>query len=274
MSALKSLLEQRYGLDAPAAMNGASNPTLETILSHKSVRHFEEIPLPAGTLEQIVAAAQSAATSSNLQNWSVIALQDPAHKAEAATLCGDQDFIRKAPLFLIFCADLNRLTSVSEQQDLPGEGLDYFEMFLMATIDASLAAQNAALAAESLGLGICYVGAARNKPRELTELLHLPPRVFALFGMAIGIPVPENTTAVKPRLPQPEIVHREVYLSTERDGWINRYNATMSGFYSSQNMSVQGTWATHSAKRVATVRSLNGRDILHAFLNEHGFGLK
>ena len=135
-------------------------------------------------------------------------------------------------------------------------------MFLMATIDASLAAQNAALAAESLGLGICYVGAARNKPRELTALLQLPPRVFALFGMAIGIPTETDTSAVKPRFPQLEIVHRETYSSAERDHWIDRYNAAMAGFYLSQHMNVQGDWARHSANRVATVQSLGGRHIL------------
>lgn len=273
MTAWSSLLEQRYGGNAPP-IPGDTNPTIETILSHRCIRHFQEKPLPVGTLEQIAAAAQSAATSSNLQTWSMIALQEPAHKAEAATLCGDQDFIRKAPLFLLFCADLNRLTTVSEQQELPGEGLDYFEMFLMATIDASLAAQNAALAAESLGLGICYVGAARNHPRELSALLRLPPRVFALFGMAVGLPIPDDTSAVKPRLPQPEIVHREVYTAEQRDRWISHYNATMADFYISQHMTVQGDWARHSAKRVATAHSLTGRHLLHAFLNEHGFRLK
>jgi len=273
MTALKPLLEQRYGADAPP-LPGDANPILTAMLGHKSVRHFRDTPLPAGTLEQIVAAAQSAATSSNLQTWSVIALQDPAHKAEAATLCGDQDFIRKAPLFLLFCADLNRLTTVSEQENLPGEGLDYFEMFLMATIDASLAAQNAALAAESLGCGICYVGAARNKPRELTALLQLPPRVFALFGMAIGIPIEDDNSTVKPRLPQPEILHREIYHTEERSHWIDRYNATATDFYLAQHMNVTGGWSRHSAKRVATVQSLTGRDILYAFLKERSFGLK
>ncbi len=273
MAAQNPVLEQRYGVDAPPMADGI-NPIVETLLQHKSVRSFRTEALPEGALEQIVATAQSAATSSNLQTWSVIAVQDPGHKAEIAPLCGDQDFIRQAPLFLLFCADLNRLTTVSEQQELPGEGLDYFEMFLMATIDASLAAQNAAIAAESLGFGICYVGGARNKPRELTALLQLPTRVFVLFGMAVGIPDANDTSAVKPRLPQGEIVHRETYRTAERDHWIDRYNATMSGFYLSQHMNVQGDWARHSAQRVATVASLGGRHILREFLNERGFGLK
>ena len=103
-----------------------NNPILQTLLAHKSVRRYRPDPLPPGTLEMLGAAAQSAASSSNLQVWSAVALQDPIHKAEAAGLCGDQDFIRQAPLFLIFCADLARLTAASEREGLPGVGLDYF----------------------------------------------------------------------------------------------------------------------------------------------------
>ena len=91
---------------------------------------------------------------------------------------------------------------MSEREELPGAALDYTEMFVTAAIDASLAGQNAAVAAESLGLGICYVGGARNHPQELAALLNLPPRVIALFGLAVGWPVDGDTSEIKPRLPQ------------------------------------------------------------------------
>ena len=219
MTDLSALLSQRYGPDAPPIPPGAfaDNPTLPVLLAHKSVRHYKSDALAPGTLEVLGAAAQSAASSSNLQTWSVVALQDPAHKAEAATLCGDQDFIRLAPLFLVFCADLARLSAASEHEGLPGGALDYTEMFVTAVIDAALAAQNAAVAAEGLGLGICYVGAARNHPRELAALLHLPPRVIALFGLAVGHPADDDTASVKPRLPQPGLVHHETYDTEARD---------------------------------------------------------
>ncbi len=176
MTDLSELLALRYGPDAPSVplADFADNPILPTLLAHKSVRHYKPDPLPPGTLEMLGAAAQSAASSSNLQTWSVIAVQEPGRKAEAAALCGDQDFIRQAPLFLVFCADLARLTAASEREEMSGAALDYTEMFLTAAIDTALAAQNAAVAAEGLGLGICYVGSARNHPRELANLLHLP----------------------------------------------------------------------------------------------------
>ena len=270
------LLHSRYGPDAPRIPSEAfaENPVLNTLLAHKSVRRYRPDPLPPGTLEMLGAAAQSAASASNLQVWSAVALQDQVHKAEAATLCGDQDFIRQAPLFLVFCADLARLTAASEREGLPGAGLDYLEMFLTAVIDAALAAQNAAIAAEGLGLGICYVGAARNRPREMAELLALPPRVIALFGMSIGFPAEDDTSTMKPRLPQPGLVHRETYDAEARDRSAAAYDKTMRGFYEAQGMNVAGTWARHSAQRVAGPEALAGREIWREVLQERGFALK
>lgn len=275
MTDLPGLLAERYGPDAPSLPPGAfaENPVLRTLLAHKSVRRYSPDSLPPGTLEILGAAAQSAASSSNLQVWSVVALEDPARKAEAAALCGDQDFIRQAPLFLVFCADLARLIAVSEREDLPGLGLDYFEMFLTAVVDASLAAQNAAVAAESLDLGSCYVGAARNHPRELADLLHLPPRVIALFGMTVGFPAAGDTSAIKPRLPQPGLIH-EIYDAEARDESVAAYDETMRGFYEAQRMNVPGTWTNHSAKRVAGPAALSGREVWREVLQERGFELK
>jgi len=276
MTDLPDLLKERYGPDAPALAPGAfaDDPILETLLAHRSVRRYRPDPLPPGTLEVLGAAAQSAASSSNLQVWSAVAVQNPAHKAEAAALCGDQDFIRQAPLFLIFCADLARLTAAAEHQGLPSAGLDYLEMFLTAIVDASLAAQNAAVAAEGMGLGICYVGGARNHPRELAALLNLPARVIGLFGLSVGFPAEGDTSAVKPRLPQTGLIHRETYDAGARDAGVAAYGETMRGFYEAQKMNVKGTWAAHSAKRVAGPEALGGRDIWRQVLSERGFELK
>ena len=272
---LADLLRSRYGPDAPrvdaATLPGHS--VLETLLAHKSVRDHAPGPLPPGTLEMLAAAAQSAASSSNLQTWSVVALEDPEHKAEAARLCGDQDSIRRAPLLLVFCADLARLTAASAHQGLPVAGLTYLEMFVTSVIDAALAAQNAA-AAEGMGLGICYIGAARNHPREMARLLGLPPRVFALFGMTVGHPAAGDTSAIKPRPPQPGLLHRGTYDGGARDESMTAYDETMSRFYAEQKMSARGPWSRHSAERVAGPEALSGRDVLRERLHESGFEMK
>ncbi|KAI1390838.1 nitroreductase [Hypoxylon trugodes] len=286
MADLSSLLEARYGTTssgsaAPPAASIAANLTLQTLLQHKSVRSFLPDPLDPGTLEILTAAAQSAATSSNLQTWSAIAITTPSLKSQAATLCGDQAFIRAAPLFIIFCADLARLTTTCAQHGTPGTGLQFLEMYTMAAIDASLAAQNATVAAESLGLGACYVGAARNRPRELASLLSLPPRVVALFGLAVGRPDPGAPPAtVKPRLAQDEVVRRETWGQTDesqqKKGAANlaAYDEALADFNTKQGRGDAPAWTYRSAHRIATVESLHGRDIFREVLEERGFKLR
>jgi hypothetical protein len=147
-------------------------------------------------------------------------------------------------------------------------------MFVMATVDAALAAQNAAIAAESLGLGIVYIGGMRNHPEEVAAVIGLPPHVFAVFGMCVGYPDPDKTAAIKPRLPQKGVLHRETYKQAPQQEAIAEYNEVMKAFYTSQQMNVPGDWSEHSSKRVATPESLSGRDRLREALNNLGFRLR
>ncbi|HLO87804.1 MAG TPA: NADPH-dependent oxidoreductase [Nostocaceae cyanobacterium] len=280
MTKIHDLLNQRYGADT-SNVEIAENPSLINLFSHRSVRSYLSQPLPAGTLETLVAAAQSAATSSNLQTWSVVAVEDTERKAKLSELARGQAHIRQCPLFLVWLADLARLTYIAENQGLPHEGLDYLEMFLMAAIDATLAAQNAVVAAESLGLGTVYIGALRNQPEAVAEVLNLPPRVVAVFGLCVGYPDPEVQTAIKPRLPQAAVLHRETYKLTEQEeaiayggrSAIAQYNQTMQAFYTAQNMDVPGDWSEHSVKRIATPEALSGRHKLAEILRKLGFKL-
>jgi hypothetical protein len=204
----------------------------------------------------------------------VIAVEDGERKARLAELAGNQSHIRVAPLFLVWLADLSRLARVAKQRDLPAAGLDYTELLLVAVIDAALAAQNAVVAAEALGLGTVYIGAIRNRPLDVAAELALPPRVFPVFGLCVGWPDPAKPAAVKPRLPQPAVLHREAY-SVEPEGTaVERYNAAMEAFYQEQQMRVEGDWALHSARRVAGPESLSGRDTLHEALRRLGFALR
>ncbi|KAK5637112.1 hypothetical protein RRF57_012824 [Xylaria bambusicola] len=275
---ISHLIQARYGPTVSSGITPAGavirNSTIKTLLQHRSIRHFLPEKLPEGTLEIIIATAQSAATSSNLQTWSVVAL-DNDNKDEAATLCGNQDFIRQAPLFLVFCADLDRLTKVSAQHELRGEGLEYTDMFLMASLDAALAGQNATIAAEALGLGTCYVGAARNKPLELAQLLGLPPRVIAVFGLAIGRPNPSKPTAVKPRLPQKEILHKGMWRVDGRQAAnLAEYDSTLASFNAGEKRESVPAWTHRSAKRIEKVESLHGRHVLKDALQQTGFNLR
>ncbi|CAM5365298.1 nitroreductase family protein [Thauera mechernichensis] len=266
-------LEARYGSTAcPAA--DALNPFIEQLLSHRSVRAYLPDPVSEAELAAIIAAAQSAASSSNLNLWSVVAVRDADTRAQLAHCAGDQVHVREAPLQLVWLADLARLRHVAAQLGRPSAGLDYTELFLTAVIDAALAAQNAAAAAESLGLGTVYIGGMRNQPEQVATLLGLPSEVFAVFGMCVGRPDPTKPAAVKPRPAQSVVLHHERYRQAPLDAGIEAYNQAMARFYDAQQMKVHGTWDVHSAKRIAGPESLSGRDRLVEALHALGFKLK
>ena len=147
-----SLLNRR-NRDGALAAPQQWNEVLETILNHRSVRGFLPRALPEGTLELLIAAAQSASTSSNLQFWSVVAVQETERKSRLAELAGQQQFIRDAPLLLVWLADLSRLDRIAAEQQAQVDGTHYLEEFIVGVVDAALAAQSALIAAESLGLG-------------------------------------------------------------------------------------------------------------------------
>ena len=179
---LEQGLDRRYGRAAVEPEAGFDERTakaaIDRLLAHRSVRRYRQKELEPGTLELLVAAAQSAASSSNLQLWSVVNVTDPELRRSLSLVAGDQEHVRQAPLFLVWVADLHRAAELARSRGLPIEGLDYLESFLVASVDAALAAQNAVVAAEALGLGTVYIGALRNHPARVSELLGLPKRAF------------------------------------------------------------------------------------------------
>lgn len=273
MTTRDTLYQARYGsTDTPAPDAGSS--VIDHLLAHRSVRAYLPDPVSDDTLTAIIAAAQSAASSSNLHAWSVVAVRDPARKARLAELAGDQAHIRQAGLFLVWLADLARLEEVARNTGDSSAALDYLEMFEVAVIDAALAAQNAVAAAESLGLGTVYIGAMRNKPEEVAAELQLPPKVVAVFGLCVGTPDPAQPAAVKPRPPQSVVLHQETYSLPAQASGLAAYDQAMTAFYASQGMKVRGTWSNHSAKRVRDAAALSGRDRLVDALHQLGFALK
>ncbi|XEU97439.1 hypothetical protein FSHL1_002725 [Fusarium sambucinum] len=267
-----SLIQERYGESLAQEGRIPWNPTISNILQHVSVRNFiPDEKLPEATLETFMVAAQSASTGSMLQSWSAVAITDPERKSHIATLSGEQDFIRQAPLFILFCADLSRLQNASDHHGRPGDGtgLERIDLFIMSTIDAAMAAQNAAIAAESLGLGICYVGGTRNNAREMSDYLALPPHVVGLFGMAVGKARPEHINARKPRLPMNEVLHMDIWNGEEKKKRIERYEAILQTHYERQNKLGRPMWTVTLANFVRS-GDLDGRGRMRHVLDQQG----
>ncbi|UGT63156.1 NADPH-dependent oxidoreductase [Nocardia asteroides] len=264
------VVAERYR-DPAAGAPPEWNPVLQVLHEHRSVRRYLPDPVPEDVLRLLVSAAQSAPTSSNLQVWSVVAVRDPERKARLARLAGDQEQIRQAPLLLVWTADLARLRGLAAAREVPLDGADYLESSYVAFLDAALAAQNALVAAESLGLGTVYIGAIRNHPEEVAAELALPPGVFAVVGLVVGTPDPGEGARVKPRLPQAAVLHSETYEPAGQNERIAEYEGRIAEFYAEQNLA--HSWVERVLTRLGSVAALKGRDRLRDQLAAQGFPL-
>jgi nitroreductase len=267
----QSLLAARYGAGAPAA--GPWNAIIAHLVNHRSVRGYKTDPVPDGTLETLITAASSAATSSNLQTWSVVVVDDPAVRAELARIAGGQKHIEQCPLFMVWIADTSRNERLGIEAGKPLEGLPYLETFLVAAIDAALASQNAVVAAEALGLSTVYIGALRNNVARVAELLGLPPGAGPVFGLCVGYPLEGREGEIKPRLPQSLVVHHGKYDLAKEAALRAAYDKEMEGFSARHEMAA-ATWSERVIDRNGTVASLRGRDKLAEHLRGLGFPLK
>ena len=268
----RDALAQRYGANHIPPM-GPWNDVIATMLDHRSTRGFLPDAVPENTLETMVAAAQSAATSSNLQTWSVLVVHDPEVRKEIAGIANNQKHIIECPLFMIWLADLSRLNRIGAELGKPFQTTEYLETYMVALVDAALAAQNAVTAAESIGLANVYIGALRNNPQRVAELLGLPPMVLGAFGLCIGYPKPEAKTEVKPRLPQSVIVHHDKYNVGDIAAQRADYDATLLEF-SKRNEMAAGTWTDRLVDRAMPVKGMSGRHKMAGWLRSLGFPIK
>lgn len=251
-------------------------PTIEQIYRHASVRAYKPDPVPAELVKAIVAAGQRTSTSSNLQTYSVVAVTSAGVLARLMELCGYKH-VAQAPVFLAWCADLHRLDRVCQIRGYR-QVTAYVENFLIAVVDAAIASQTAALAAESLGLGICYIGAIRNHVAEVIELLELPRLVFPVAGMTVGWPAKEPF--IRPRLPLAAVLHWGRYDENGEAEALEAYDQAMieTGIYRGRQVPLPGVpdeaedygWLEHSARRA----SAPVRTDLRQVLEQQGFELK
>ena len=255
---------------------------------HASVRDFLiEKEIPEADVTRITDAAQRASSSYNLQLYSIVSVTATDLRSNMSRLCGDQAFIRDASLFFVFCADLYRSGKACEYSGYRFFQKEYFESTLMAVIDASLSAENAALAAEALGYGICFIGAVRDNTEEIRRLLDLPELVFPLFGLCIGYPAKRNRP--KSRLPGKGVFFTNSYRKSEATEAMEKYDRTMieSGIYENRHFpddecekikevsdALEYGWIEHSARRVSTKKSAKARPGLRKDFEKAGFGFK
>lgn len=282
-NSLEADFNTRFGVAAPAnfaagladmdLMPDAAG-ALSRILSRRSYRRFTGQPVPEALYSALLACAQSAPAKSDLQQYSILDVRDPAKKAALAELCGTA-WMADAPVLLVFCGDLRRSRLVCE---LRGHAYaqNTLDSFMNAAVDAALAMQAMILAAEAAGLGCCCISQVRKRLVETADLLGLPDGVFPISGLAAGWP--DEARDVTRRLPPSVVVHRDVYgdsgLGPEIDAYDQRRHAARplanqikpekfgtADFYG---------WSENAARRLAETSDLGA---LRAYLETHGFDL-
>ena len=187
------------------------NEVLRQLNERKSVRVFEDREICDADRDAILRAATMAPSAGNQQLYTILNITDPALRAKLADSCDHQPFIAKAKLVLIFCADClkwrDAFACAAAQPRQPGPG-----DLLLAVTDAAIAAQNAVTAAQSLGIGSCYIGDIMENCELHREMLGLPEYVFPAAMLVFGYPTQQQRERAKPkRVAMAHIVHENGY---------------------------------------------------------------
>ncbi|MFJ7935056.1 oxygen-insensitive NADPH nitroreductase [Sporosarcina sp. NPDC096371] len=238
---------------------------IELLTAHASVRKYKDNPLAKEEVVELVRAGQHAASSHFVQAYSVIHVTDDDKRKKLAELTKNPQQILSAGAVLVFCMDFHRLQKAA---NLLGKEIDlsHAENVLVGVTDVALFAQNVAIAAESKGYGICYIGGVRNAPDEISTLFNLPVGVAPMFAMTIG--VPDEANEVKPRLPIEAIIHENSYDADKYDNILPVYDEIMNDYYLSRGSNRRdAAWSDSMAKFLGTPK----RTHMKAFLDKQGF---
>lgn len=187
------------------------NETIRSLHERKSVRVFEEREIPKEIKDHILEAAVQAPSAGCQQLYTILDITKKDLKDKLVTTCDNQPFIASAPLVLIFCADCKKwydaFCDVGCEPRKPGVG-----DLMLAVLDATIAAQNAVVAAESLGVGSCYIGDVMENCEEQRKVLNLPEYIFPAAMVVFGWPTTQQKERKKPeRCAMKHIVHENGY---------------------------------------------------------------
>lgn len=243
----------------------AHNKVIDLLQNHRSIRKFTDEKLDSETIRTLVKSAQSASTSSYVQSYTIIGVTDP-DKKKALREVSTQPYVEDNGHLFVFVSDYNRHKNLSEEKGTP-ISFETTESLIVGIVDATLAAQNLATAAEGLGLGICYIGSLRNDMQKVIEILELPEGTFPLFGMVTGYPAQEGS--VKERLPFEAVYHENTYkgLGETKDA-IERYDQSVSEYYKDRTGGKRAdTWSD----QVIDMLNKKKRHDVHDVLKNQGY---
>lgn len=244
------------------------NEVAQLVNSHRSIRKYKDDRIPEEILEEILTAAQWAATSNNFQAYSIIVVKDAESKRKISELCKGQAWIEKCLVFLVFCIDYYRLCLACEKNGV-NFNIEQLDHLIVGSVDTTLAAENAYLVARSNGLGGVLIGAVRKNITQVTELLKLPQYVIPLIGLALGYP--DEEPQQKPRLPLSGVAHNEFYHIDNTISALEEYEMITEDYYAERT---KGERMEGWSKNIANYFSTKKRPDIKDFIIQQGFNVK
>ncbi len=196
------------------------NPTIDLLMTRKSVRVYTDQPVLPAEKDTILQAAMRAPTAGNMMLYSIIEVEDQALKDQLAETCDHQPFIARAPYVLLFLADYQRwydyylaggVPAICAEKGIPMRCPEEGDL-LLACCDTLIAAHAAVVAAEALGIGSCYIGDILERFEIHREMFNLPQYVLPVTLVCFGYPTPEQAARKQtPRFAPEFIVHKNQY---------------------------------------------------------------
>lgn len=223
------------------------NNVIDTITNHRSIREYLDKDISDEIVDEIVRAAQAMPNSINGQQTSVIVVRDKEKKEKLAELVGNQPYVAKAPVFLVFVMDFYRTYLAGEKTGFKQVIHEDIEGIEAGSVDVGIALGASIIAAESFGLGIVPIGGIRKNPDEVIELLNLPKYTFPMVGLVVGYPADESHK--KPRVPFESFRHKETYDAKAIEKSIDVYDNQMNEYLKDIGRAEQETnWSTFTSR--------------------------
>ena len=275
---VSNLYQNRYGKKTDQNFSKIDiTPLINSIISRASVRKFSKKNISKELLTLLLTAAQSAPSKSNLQQYSIMVIQNQSLKNEISKLIGDTKWALTAPVFLLFLADIRRNIKITNHKGYNHKN-NNVDTFMNGVIDSALSMQSMISASESIGLGICPISMIRNIIEEVKILCKLPKGVFPIAGLALGWP--DEKSPVSIRLPQDIVTHYNTYNEKNLMDKINQYDERVFKIAPIERnkqrhidiygVAKKGTWSENISRQLSVAE----RKDFKKWLKNHGFSLE
>ena len=275
---VSNLYQNRYGKKTDQNFSKIDiTPLINSIISRANVRKFSKKNISKELLTLLLTAAQSAPSKSNLQQYSIMVIQNQSLKNEISKLIGDTKWALTAPVFLLFLADIRRNIKITNHKGYNHKN-NNVDTFMNGVIDSALSMQSMISASESIGLGICPISMIRNIIEEVKNLCKLPKGVFPIAGLALGWP--DEKSPVSIRLPQDIVTHYNTYNEKNLMNKINQYDERVfkvapiernkQRHIDIYGVAKKGTWSENISRQLSVAE----RKDFKKWLKNHGFSLE